>query len=180
MHDRVDVRLGTIDPQMETIRWIRHALAFEDIEIIVYEEKIFCSDLFHAEAKAQHVIGAGLRSARGQLARETGIVTISRQNPGRQRKFLTIRPFRNDEMLVHALGGLFVILGFVSYNHVHWDILRSNDTFLSDMTHHVTHLIASIPGCEAGHSTLATALRPIAEAAAISTGDSGMAYPATW
>ena len=118
VHDRVHVRPMAVNPQMEAIRRVHHAVAFEQLEIVVDQHDIAGARLVEAETEAQHPVGAGLVAARGDLAGERGLMALVGENPAGESNLLAQRPGRQIQMALHLLGGARVVLGFVTDDHI--------------------------------------------------------------
>jgi hypothetical protein len=68
--DRRHVRAMAANPQMKAVRGVHHAVAFEEIEVVVHKHNVAGARLVEAEAEAQHPVGARPVAARGNLAGE--------------------------------------------------------------------------------------------------------------
>src|SRR5436305_280499 len=83
VHD--DIHLGpmSIDPQVKAVRWIHHAVAREQVEIVVDQHEIAGARLVEAEAKAQHPIGSGPLAARWVPAGANSAYELSATSSGK-------------------------------------------------------------------------------------------------
>ena len=85
----------SVNPQVKAVRRIHHAVASEQVEIVVDQHEIAGARLVEAEAEAQHPIGAGPLAACCDLAGERGLVALGGENPAGKRYLLTERPRRH-------------------------------------------------------------------------------------
>src|SRR5712691_2222628 len=103
---------------MEAVRRIHHAVAGEQLEIVVDQHEVAGARLVEAETEAQHPVGAGPLAARRDLAGERGLVALGGENPAGERYLLGQRPRRQRQMALHLLAGARVIFGLVADDHV--------------------------------------------------------------
>src|SRR3954453_24064307 len=95
VHDGIHLGTMSIDPQVKAVRWIHHAVASKQVEIVVDKHEIAGARLVEAEAKAQHPIGAGPLATRCDLAGERGLVAFGGENATGKRYLLAERPRRH-------------------------------------------------------------------------------------
>src|SRR5215467_14596923 len=84
VHNRIDVRSMAVNPQMETVRRIHHAVALNEVEIVVHQHNVAGARFIEAKAEAEHPVGVRLVTARSDLACERGLMALSRENPAAQ------------------------------------------------------------------------------------------------
>lgn len=101
--DAVDVRAGAIDPAVEAIGRIRHAVPVEDVEVFVDQQQVAGADLVEAQAQLLGVVGPRLRAARGDLPGEPGVVAGLEENPAGQGQLLPVSPRIIAEAAFHLL-----------------------------------------------------------------------------
>ena len=118
VHDRIDVWSMTVNPKVEAVRRIHHAIALKQLKIVVYQHEIAGARLIETKTEAQHPIGAGPITTRGDLASKSGLVALGRENPASKRNLLTERPRRHSEMTLHLLSGACVVLGLITNDHI--------------------------------------------------------------
>src|SRR5262249_12453203 len=114
-----DSGTDAIDPQVETVGRVGHALAFEHVEIVVDQQEVGGGDLLEAQSEAHHVVAAGPRPARGELAGQRRIVALHGEDAAGERQFLPRRPGGRVEVAVEPFVGLPVIGRLVAGDDAH-------------------------------------------------------------
>ncbi|MNP32322.1 hypothetical protein D3C76_1254960 [compost metagenome] len=67
MDDAIHIRPGPVEPAVEAIGRVRHALALEHLEVLIDHQQVRSADLVKPKAQALRIIGARYFGTCGDL-----------------------------------------------------------------------------------------------------------------
>ncbi|MNI79245.1 hypothetical protein D3C73_1356910 [compost metagenome] len=90
--DAVHVRAGAVDPAVESVGRVRHAVAFQHFQVFVDQQQVARGDFVETQAQLLGVVGARLWATGGDLPGQPRVVTVLEQNAAGQRQLLSVSP----------------------------------------------------------------------------------------